>query len=454
MPSSFNVLEAFFPFRKDLLVFDLAEEREHLFSLTGYIDWYTKGGLPEEFRLAADSLQEGIIHSYTTIGDAASFLITGDEIDFRIAGMSLIRHGREVVAMLLAGKRQRPAGIRKEERLPETSEGATSQHFYPPGKEDLRPAEHLTEEDRFLEGTADFERVIVATRVNADRVTHDLRYILVDHGRGFNVLTDDPRVLEAIPLSMRQKFKTAIAEQFPMYEPLFAAALTMLYLPVYFAENGALVAANEVATLLRSERQKRNVREALDEFGPQVVRFERSILTLPTEIHDNRSTSQRIEAPELQFSSRGYWKAISPDEVGEDQDGKPIFGKTWVHVQDSWVQTSAERVFIARTELRSKCPDPGYIYIMRSGSHDSNVFKIGLTRRSVSARARDLTNVTAAPTQFLEIASWQVGDCAGIERAIHAQLEYCRINKKREFFRAPLGQLIKVIESVISEEDQ
>ncbi len=451
LPSSFNVLEAFFPFSRKLLIFDLVEEEDYILSLIDYMDWYTRGGLPEEFRLVADSLREGVAHSYNIIGDAGNFIIEGNESDFLISGLSLVRRGPEIVALMLAGQRGRDSG--SEESFDPVDFSAPN-FIIPAGKKNLRPAPGLTSQDRFLEGMGNFARILVATRINVDQGTHDVRYIFVDQGPAFSVLTDDPRTLKEVSHFLGQKGRETAAERLSEYECLFSALLSMLYLPVYFGEKSGLIVRHQVATMLRGERRKDDVRAALREFGERVVIFERPVTCLSARKHYREQARQQISAPDLQFSSSGYWRSIGPDEIGEDPDGKPMFGKTWVHEQANWVQTPAARMFTVEIEgPGGDCPDPGYVYVMRSVAQVRDIYKIGLTRRTVEKRAGELSRSTASPTEFLEIASWAVGDCGAIERKIHDRLDYCRINKRREFFRAPLSRIIREIELVIAGEE-
>jgi hypothetical protein len=44
---------------------------------------------------------------------------------------------------------------------------------------------------------------------------------------------------------------------------------------------------------------------------------------------------------------------------------------------------------------------------------------------------------------------WAVGDCFSMEREIHNRLSEYRVDQRREFFEAPLEDIISVIEEII-----
>ena len=87
--------------------------------------------------------------------------------------------------------------------------------------------------------------------------------------------------------------------------------------------------------------------------------------------------------------------------------------------------------------------------VQRSPAHEVNVYKIGLTRRSVQKRAAELSASTSVPLPFGILAKWDVGDCARIEEEVHRRLAAYRINPRREFFRADLSVICETIEAVV-----
>lgn len=107
MPASFNVMEAFlFPERVEdrIAVLRLHPERDHMFSLSDFLDFLTSKDGPIDPVKEALRAPEGIIHSYTPSGalEDLTFLY-GDSRAFMVAGFSFVRHGSEITWVLLGG---------------------------------------------------------------------------------------------------------------------------------------------------------------------------------------------------------------------------------------------------------------------------------------------------------------------------------------------------------------
>jgi hypothetical protein len=73
--------------------------------------------------------------------------------------------------------------------------------------------------------------------------------------------------------------------------------------------------------------------------------------------------------------------------------------------------------------------------------------KIGLTTRSLEARAAELTAATGVPVPFVIAWGRAVSDCAFVERAVHRMLDDRRVSGKREFFRCDVKTARQVIEA-------
>jgi len=87
---------------------------------------------------------------------------------------------------------------------------------------------------------------------------------------------------------------------------------------------------------------------------------------------------------------------------------------------------------------------------MRSGSHHDDIYKIGLTRRTTGERADELSSASGVPTGFEVLANWKVGNCSKFEKELHDRLKNLRVNKRREFFRGNLQEIIKAINEVVA----
>lgn len=89
----------------------------------------------------------------------------------------------------------------------------------------------------------------------------------------------------------------------------------------------------------------------------------------------------------------------------------------------------------------------GYIYVLRSEAHASDLYKIGRTQVSPEARAAQLNN-TSLPSPFEVVASVQVSDCVLAEKLLIARLADHRWNSGREFFHLPLSEIQQTMHEV------
>lgn len=92
----------------------------------------------------------------------------------------------------------------------------------------------------------------------------------------------------------------------------------------------------------------------------------------------------------------------------------------------------------------------GYVYVL-GNSAMPNVFKVGMTTRTVSERVAELSKSTSIPSPFYTIKAWHSTRAAFLEREIHKLLEPYRLNKGREFFTCPIQMIIDAKEAVDGE---
>lgn len=88
----------------------------------------------------------------------------------------------------------------------------------------------------------------------------------------------------------------------------------------------------------------------------------------------------------------------------------------------------------------------GFIYVLQ---HDGmpGVYKIGMTTRSPSQRARELSSATGVPGDFDVACYFEVSDPGAIERHIHRELAAHRVEGK-EFFRLPLADILRCLDDL------
>lgn len=82
----------------------------------------------------------------------------------------------------------------------------------------------------------------------------------------------------------------------------------------------------------------------------------------------------------------------------------------------------------------------GFVYFLTNPSMPG-IVKIGYTLKHPRERMAELTASTSCPQPFEMLAFFDTPSPVDVERAIHQSLNWCRVNGRREFFRAPLANL-------------
>lgn len=85
-----------------------------------------------------------------------------------------------------------------------------------------------------------------------------------------------------------------------------------------------------------------------------------------------------------------------------------------------------------------------YVYILANPSYRSGLFKIGLTKREVDARMRELFT-TGVPTPFIKCAALKTDDCKLLESALHTRYSNRRVNNRREWFELTEEDLREIL---------
>ena len=109
-----------------------------------------------------------------------------------------------------------------------------------------------------------------------------------------------------------------------------------------------------------------------------------------------------------------------------------------------------------RDLIQEKNVNRGYVYIFINASLEKNVIKIGRTNRNPTVRAKELSDQTGLPSEFIVAYDREVLDCEKAEIMIHDKLKKYRItdsrkDRNREFFRIPLKKAIGAIDEIVKE---
>lgn len=441
MPSSFNVLEGFFSWNPDLFYFELLEEEEHMFSLFDFFDFVTSKDCSGSIDYFLKNVEDELIYNYNILNEIKDITFsTTDSKEYVIGGVSFVKRDNEVFMLMVAGE----LGSTKEfsKNLPDYESGTKTKSY-------IKPAEDRKTEAVKLLDREDIWKVNIYVRIDLDSKTIDTRYIQKDTGTGFSTITDDYGMLKRSikdeeALEQLIKFQS---DEIATYESIFEAAYSCLFLPEYFDFYDDQVLPEEHPTELNNETLRKPVFKNQPRFSSNYFFKNRDVWVLDRHI-DPVSGTTILRKTELVIEKGGYWERLEPGKVGTDKNGKEIHSRTWVEKTLSWYESSMDENPIEIRIPESVSQNKGYIYLLRNAAHDLDVFKIGLTTKTVEERAKQLSG-TPSPDKFVIINRWSVEDCVLAEKLIHEKLDSYRLNPKREFFKIKLEDAIKEIIPII-----
>jgi Meiotically Up-regulated Gene 113 (MUG113) protein len=447
LPTSFNVIESFLRYSHEFFLFDLREEREHLLRLDDYLDWYTSGEFPEEPGALMDILPEGVTYSFNFAAPLNDFRIRTSNSELAVFGVSLVRHSSELSMFAVLGESPAYPPDDAIASFKALEDGRPAS-----GREHIEPAADLSIRDRYLAEAPSWCRVIPMVRFDVRRRRYDVRYVHCDIGVSYRVLTDDPRIFGTeYKRAERQRQLADMSQELMRYDSIFSAIATLMFLPVFFIAAERRVRTTTFATSLHAQRASTDVQRALKRLGRSSVPFARDVHCLESRPLTRREAAMTVTPPALEFESAGFWRSLPPGEVGRDENGNAIVGRTWVERTDSWERQGLAKFTVAKEPQVLVGENPGSIYVMRCASHGLDLYKIGRTAHIPDKRAAEISSATGVPTAFEVLAHWEVGDINYVESESHRRLAAYKVNRRREFFRAPLTLIIKTIGTIVEQ---
>lgn len=151
---------------------------------------------------------------------------------------------------------------------------------------------------------------------------------------------------------------------------------------------------------------------------------------------------------------------ITPEEAlqyistEEDQLGLPAMYFTFLPCTDERLNKLEEGwedlIWLTgrkKSLLADGSPDHQWVYILQNEAMPG-LLKIGYSDSSPERRVKEISRGTGVPVEFSLAWVFPCFNGIRLEKEIHSKLEYCRVNKGREFFRLPLDQAISVIEEL------
>lgn len=446
MPSSFNVMEAFFNHIYRLNAFQLLDEEDYLVNFIDFIDFVTSDKCPP-LNESASIFEEDVIYNFSCINNPVDidFSLVDNTTKYLIGGISLVKRDDEISILLLAGEKS-PHEIAD---LDLTDAERT------PGKEELEiPNNAKSEKIRFLE-LDDYWKVLIMLRFNMSSCEVDAKIIGKDMGSHFSVVSDCLESFtnesgEFISENLETAYKK-LQDEIVNYYPLFEIGKYCIHLLSYVDFNEEdLVVEKHITTFGKEPIKPKHFKK--DKLvNPKYEIKIKDVFVINRDKSDYPSRTILYD-DSFKMETEGYWKRLRPDEIGKNKNGEEIHGKTWVSVTKVWHELKHEPIAVHNNlSVHNITQNAGYIYIMRNASHDKDIFKVGLTRRNSDIRATEVTKGTGVPDKFLVAEDWQVKDCVVAERIIHEKLDGYRINEKREFFKAPYKIIRATVEEVVNE---
>ena len=88
----------------------------------------------------------------------------------------------------------------------------------------------------------------------------------------------------------------------------------------------------------------------------------------------------------------------------------------------------------------------GFVYVLINPAMPG-LAKVGKTTRTPAQRLAELSSATGVPSPFILAYEQPVADCHAAEQFVHSELERrgCRLSEGREFFSAPLHEIVSVV---------
>lgn len=442
MPASFNVGEMFVQHNPRLAMYELLPEREFLLFANSYLDWYTdpRTSQPSVGELR-DAMDDGVIYSFNMVNDAQAMRVDTVDSSLVMVGASFVRRDSELGAVILFGE-DPPCPQIGQYEICDT----------PPAKQNIKPHPGYSAKDRLIPGYPDLGRLFVMTSFDLASLTHSHRYIFQDIGPSYLVYTDDVHVFntDGTDDSRSERVNESMRKSLDKYSDAFSLLASAVFLPVLVERSAGESKTERFATRLNVDRRRPAVRSLAKSLGREHLPLHRDVVCLPAR-EGSRSNPVPAIPPKFRFEASGFWQEIGPTDIGRDQNGDPVVGRTWVERVDTSMAAEPHDFLLQVVTEAPGGADAGIIYVMRSPEHLNETYKIGLTQRTTKERRSELSSSTGVPAPFGVLAQWDVSDCRKVERVVHDRLDDYRINKSREFFRCPLDHIIRVINSSVDE---
>lgn len=451
LPLSYNIMEPFFNFNTENIIFELVEEEEsYCVSIVDFLDFVTSPNFNTEKINLHDNIPEDVMYHFTMpSGEDEISFTTDNGKEYVIGHASLIRRDNEIVVVLNSGE------IYDEDEAKEfinSKRNENRDELLTPRKKELGIqfdkslvpdiVPYLDRDDLWL--------TIAAARFDIDTRTLDMRFVAKDVNSSFSIQSDDLIVYLDENGNFRSEDAKSMYENIlqELYEmnSLFEFAKFCMYLPYYIFENEEKIIQVEYPTKLNELIKGIKSRRDFKNVPKRYKVYSRPFYYVESE-HLNIKLATEIKDESLKIETSGYWKRLNFDEKGLDKKGREIQGRTWVEKHETYYKADIATPTKVVRKKRFEGENSGVIYIMRQASMNKDIFKIGLTTRTSEERSKELSN-TSVPDKFLVAAQFPTVDCKKAEKFIHDRLSVYRLSKRREFFKVNLELAIQVCREI------
>lgn len=491
LPTSYEILDAFFEHRKDLPGFFLLPEKDYLFSFSDFLEYVTEATAPSTNLQALRGFEENVVYHATSqdLPDALLLETLGTSA-YSVRAASLVLRGEYLTVMLCLA-----------EQLPEKklAELVFNPENLVPNPIKLTLHEQLKTasiKPALIPGT-ELLSSIAMVRFDLNTGQMHSRGLMRDMTDTFRVWTDTASALSYSGVQEESVQFLNMVKELDAADALWEVAKTMTLLPAYLKAKVSNIQQQQKPTLLgRSASVSSKIRQGLKGLRNQDKVLFRTIAAVQAMPRGGPlSVSGRsFVAPAFQVPVAGYWRVYSDtSRIGHDVNGLPVSGKTWVKAhtrhKDKAPAPDVKVVYIkaslseARARLakyratqgipegtqlpvqvelpslplttlsREAASGPeapretgAFVYVMRCHAHSENLFKVGFTDRDPQLRAKELSAATSAPSPFTVLQAWVVTDGYAAEQSAHAELRDVRLSANREFFQLGYQELCSRIE--------
>ena len=136
--------------------------------------------------------------------------------------------------------------------------------------------------DRYLDQYPNFARVILLAHFDLFAKKYSVRYVNLDCGNQYSVLTDDVEVLRASMSAERfNNWQMTADEKLRRYDGLFSALASLIFLPVAFIAEREHVSKIEFKTECFARQSDKQVKTRSKKFGPECCVESTVVYSLP-----------------------------------------------------------------------------------------------------------------------------------------------------------------------------